>query len=328
MLRSRCLVALLVVFGVGAVPAFGQDNPIDLKWKFEKGKTFYQDMTTTTNQEMTVMGMKINQTQKQTFVFSWTPVEQDEKTKNWKIKQKIEAVKMDIQIGGTPITYDSANPGTGANPLADFFKALVGAEFTLTVTPDMKIEKVEGRDEFLKNLIKTNQTMEQLLKQILSDDALKQMADPAFAVVPDKPKKKGENWEKQSKLNMGPIGTYDTTYKYTLEGLDEKNKDLVKIKVETTLRYSPPAAGTTSQLPFKIISADLKSKDATGTILFDTAKGRVASSEMGLKLEGKLNIDISGMTSDVELKQDQKTTVKTSDEKPGTPPPAPPAEKK
>jgi hypothetical protein len=305
----RRVVALLVVAGL-AGPALGQE--VDLKWKFEKGKTFYQKMTTETKQDMTVMGMKISQTQKQTFFFSWTPVE--EKDKNWIIKQKIEGLKMDIQIGGTPITYDSTkDAATATNPLSDFFKALVGAEFTLTVSPDMKVLKIEGRDEFLKKLVSTNQQLEGLLKQILSEDALKQMADPTFAMVPGKPVKKGDTWTKESKLNMGPIGSYDSTFKYTFEGMDEKDKNLARIKVETTLKYSPPAAGAAGGLPFKILSATLQSKDAKGTILFDTQKGRLASSDMDLKLEGKLSIEINNMTSEVELSQTQKTTVETSD---------------
>ncbi|MCI0457295.1 MAG: hypothetical protein L0Z62_09985, partial [Gemmataceae bacterium] len=69
---------------------------------------------------------------------------------------------------------------------------------------------------------------------------------------------------------------------------------------------------------FSIKEAELKSKDATGTILFDMAKGRLDSSEMNLKLEGKLKIDIGGMATDVELSQTQKTTVKTSDTDPAT----------
>src|SRR5262249_23026871 len=233
----------------------------------------------------------------------------------------------DIQIGGAPITYDSFKDSTAANnPLSDFFKALVGAEFTLMVSADMKVTKVEGRDDFLKKLVNTNQTMEPLLKAILSDKALEQMADPAFAMVPDKPKKKGESWTRKSTLNMGPIGTYENEYKYTYEGNDEKEKNLAKIKVETTLKYAAPSGGAPAgaQLPFKIISADLKSKDKGGTILFDTEKGRLKSSETKIKLEGKLSIDIGGMTNEVELKQDQTTTVKTMDSLPKpaeTPPP-------
>ncbi len=222
MLRSRCVVALLTL-SMG-VPAFGQET--EIKWKFEKGKTFYQEMTTESKQTMKVMGIDINQTQKQTFYFSWTPESQDEKDKNWRIKQKIEGVKMDLQISGTQIAYDSANDATSANnPLADFFKALIGNEFILTVTPEMKVTNVEGKDAFLKKLTGTNPAMEPLLKQILSEEALRQMSDPAFSMVPDKAVKPGDTWKRTSKLNMGPIGTYESTYTYTFEGMDEKENE-------------------------------------------------------------------------------------------------------
>lgn len=307
-------MALLLV-GLLGLSAFGQDA-VKLEWKFEKGKPFYQEMQTKTKQTMKIMAMdNITQNQDQTFIFSWTPVDQD-KDKNWIVTQKIEGVKMDIEIGGNKITYDSANPGAGtSNPLADFFKALVGSEFKLTISPDMKVTKIEGRDEFINKLVKANPQMEPLLKQILGDEALKQMADPAFASVPPNPVKKGDTWEKQSKLNMGPIGTYDTTYKYTYEGKDGK---LDKIKVDTVLNYKPPEAGAAGTLPFKIKAAKLESKNATGTILFDNEKHRLDSSDMKLALEGKLTIEIGGMTTEVDLNQEQDTKVKTTDQNPAT----------
>jgi hypothetical protein len=286
-------------------------GPVTLKWQFTKDKPFYQEMTTETKQTMTVMNMDVTQNQKQTFYFSWTPKE--EKDKNWTIKQKIEGVKMDINIGGNPVTYDSTKDTGTANPLADFFKALVGSEFTLTVAPDGKVTKIEGREEFVKKLSSANQNMAPMLNQILSDDALKQMADPAFSIVPGKEIKVGDTWERPSKLNMGPIGTYDTTYKYTYEGKQDK---LDKISVKTELKYTPPTESAQANLPFKIEKADLKSTEGSGTILFDNEKGRLASSDMTLKLGGTLTIKIGGTPTEVKLTQDQKTTVKTSDENP------------
>ena len=155
MARRVLLPALLLIGLVGIAGA--QDDAVDLKWKFKKGETFYQTLTTETNQKMKVMGMEVKQKPTQTFFFSWTPVE--EKDKAWTIKQKIEGLKMEIEIGGNTISYDSTNPGAGANPLGDFFKALVGSEFILTVSPDMKVTKVEGRNEFLKKLIEANPQM-------------------------------------------------------------------------------------------------------------------------------------------------------------------------
>jgi hypothetical protein len=302
-----------IVFCVSLVgSAFGQE--VTLKWEFKKDQPFYQTMDTETKQQMKVMGMDHTQVQKQTFIFSWKPKEQD-KDKNWIVTQKIEAVKLNIEIGGNKVEYDSTSPSsTAGNILADFFKALVGSEFKLTISPDMKIVKIEGRDEFLQKLVKANPLMEPLLKQILGDEALKQMSDPAFASIPSKPVKKGDTWERDSKLNMGPIGSYDTKYKYTYEGKQDK---LDKIKVDTTMTYQPPGPAAGGALPFQIKAAKLEGTPATGTILFDNEKHRHAKSDSKLTLKGKLTIAIGGMNTDVDLVQDQTTTVTTTDSMPG-----------
>jgi hypothetical protein len=332
-LRRRGLWIALCVLGL-VLPAVGQDTknkaadkaatgadkPANLKWKFEKDKPFYQTMTTSTEQNMKVMNSDVTQKQEQTFWFSWTPTGQD-KDGNWTLKQKIEGVKMSINIGGQNIDYDSTKDSAATNPLADFFKNLVGSEFTLTVDKNtLKVKDISGRSEFVKKLAAANPQMEPLLNQILSDQALKEMADPTFAAVPNKEVKKGDPaWERESKLNMGPIGSYENTYKYTYEGKDEKQKNLDRIKVDTTLKYVPPAdtqAGATNPLPFKIKTANLTSSDAGGTILFNEDKGRVESSDLSLTLKGELTIEIGGTTTKVDLNQKQNTKVTTSDTQP------------
>jgi hypothetical protein len=316
-LARRSLLALVSVLML-ALPAFGQDQA-SLKWKFEKDKPFYQEMTTTTKQTMKVMNSDVVQNQTQTFIFSWTPVSQD-KDGGWTIKQTIEGVKMSIDIGGQKIDYDSTKDTNATNPLGDFFKQLVGSSFTLTLDKDMKVTKIEGRAEFIKKLVTANPQMEPLLNQILSEQALKEMADPTFASVPNADKKKGDTWDKESKLDMGPIGTYENKFKYTYDGKNTEGNDadkkLDKIKVETTLKYTPPADAANSPLPFKIKSADLTSKNANGTILFNADKGRIERSTQSLTLSGKLKIEIGGQTTDVDLTQDQSTEVKTTDTNP------------
>jgi hypothetical protein len=316
-LSRRWLIASLLVVGL-AVPAFGQEK-VTLKWKLEKDKAFYQEMTSETTQNMKVQGSEIKNVQKQTFYFSWTPIDQDKENGNWKIKQKIEGVKMSIEISGSPpISYDSTKAeGAGNTPLGEFFKVLVNSEFTITVNKEMKVIKVEGRDDFIKKLGSANPQMEGLLKQILSEDALKEMADPTFAAIPTTETAVGKTWDRQSKFDMGPIGKYDNTYKYTYEGKDKTNAKLDRIKIETTVKYTKPDDNApTGGLPFKIKKADLNAKKADGSILFDNEKGRVENSEQNLDLSGKLDIEIGGQTTTVELNQTQKMTVKTSDSNP------------
>ncbi len=307
-----------------APPPAPAGDKANLVWKLEKDKTFYQKMTTVTKQTMKVLNNDVSQTQNQTFIFSWTPTKQD--GDNWTVSQKIVGVQMDIDLGGSKITYDSTKPDAPNNALGDFFKALVGSEFTLTLNmpkdKPITITKVEGRDDFLKKLTAANQQMKPLLDQILSEDALKQMAAPTFAALPSKEVAKGDHWDAKSVLDMGPIGKYENTFTYTYDGKntdakEDAEKKWDKIGVKTELKYTPPdEKAQTGGLPFRIKSADLTSKDAAGTIYYDADKGRVARTSMHLTLNGTLSIEIGGQATPVTLSQTQDTTVDTSDANP------------
>jgi hypothetical protein len=335
-LRRSLFATLLVTVGLTAVLARDDAKKDDkdkkgdtdkpkatLAWKLEDkdGKpvpTFYQKMTTETNQTMKVSNQEVTQKQKQTFYFSYKPEKKDGDT--WTITQKIEGVEMSIDIGGTTIKYNSADKGgdQAINPLGEFFKALVGSEFTLTVKAEKgkeaKVESIAGREKFLEKLGQANPQMQPLLNQILSDKALIEMAQPTFAALPGKEVAKGDTWNRNSSLDMGPIGKYENAYEYTYDGKDGK-LDLIKVK--TTLKYKEPAAGEgVGGLPFKIKKANLESEPATGTIKFDADKGRIDSSEMKLKLKGTLEIEIGGQTTKVELDQTQETKVENLDKNP------------
>jgi hypothetical protein len=332
----RRLMACLLVLGVAtalAVPALGQDKDkgkgkdkdkgktedkggaVTLKWKFDKDKTFYQKMVTKTVQTMNVMNNDVNQTQNQTFYFSWKPtkIEGDKVT----LEQTIDGVAMDIEIGGSKISYDSTKEATANNPLGDFFKALVGSKFTITLdTKELRVVDMLGRDEFLKKLVAANPGMKQLLDTILSQDALKEMAEPTFAVIPTRSGDK--KWTRTTKLDMGPIGKYENTYNYAYEGTDgQGDKQVAKIKVDTILNYKEPGdVPGQGGLPFKIKSAKLKSSNPVGQVIFNVTKGRVERSTMKLELKGSLAIEIGGQTTEVKLSQTQDSTVETTDENP------------
>ncbi len=284
------------------------------KWKFEEGKPFYQEMTTTTKQSMKVMNNDVMQIQKQTFYIRWTPIKKD--NGKWVLQQKILGVKMEINIGGPPIQYDSTKPGNPDGPLSAFFKALVGAEFKVMLDKEYRVQKIEGRDEFVKKLAEANMQMKLLLDQILSEKALLEMAEPTFAIVVGERVEKGKKWTKKTTLDMGPIGKYTNEYTYTYEGED---KELDIIKVETKLTYSPPEKTEGVGLPFRIKSADLKSKRSSGTVWFNRKKGRVEKTKTDLELTGKLTIEIGGQTTEVALTQTQETTVQTMDRDPTAP---------
>lgn len=291
-------------------------EPAGLVWKFEVNKPFFQKMTTNTEQNIKVMGLDVTQKQDQTFYFKWTPIKQD--GDKWEIKQEIEGIQMKIDIAGNPVSFDSTQenpPGGAQTGLAEFFKALKDSSFTITFnTKTMKVESVAGKEEFLKKLLTANQPLQPLLSKVLSEDALKQMADPTFGFLPPTAKKVDESWETTSLLNLGPIGSYTIKYKFTYKGEDPKNKDLDVINVDTTINYGAPT-DSDPNLPFKIKSSTLTTKDkqAPGKILFNKKLGRLESWESKLILNGTLTIEIGGNTTNVELTQTQEISVKTDD---------------
>jgi hypothetical protein len=315
---QRSTMLSLLVAAVSALTASSQEAT--LEWKFKKDVPFYQEMSTETKQTMKVQGTDVQQEQKQTFFFEWTPLEikKDEVT----LKQKIIGLKMSIDIGGSKIDYNSSAPkqeGTN-NPLEKFFQALKEAEFKITLNTDkMKVTGITGHDEFVKKLGEANPSMKPLLDKILSKEALQDMAEPMFAALPGGKKKKGDNWERTSKLDMGPIGSYTTTYTYTYEGPDKDKNE--KIGVKMKLEYKAPDEKAGGGLPFKIKEAKLDGKDGTGEIIYDPKTNTLKSSSLTQKLDGKLTIEIGQQSTTVDLSQTQTTKITTTDKNPIAPKP-------
>src|SRR6185369_5500498 len=93
------LLTVAVLTSSAAVYGGGGKDDVKLEWKgFEKGKSFYQEMTTKTVQKMKVQGQDVTQTQTQTFWIKWDTTDVTDKT--YVVKQTIVGVKMDIEIGG------------------------------------------------------------------------------------------------------------------------------------------------------------------------------------------------------------------------------------
>jgi hypothetical protein len=307
----------------------------ELAWKFAKDKVLYQKLRTITEQKMKVQNTNVEQKQEQEFVFSWKVEDVD--ASKIVLQQKIESVVMKINISNNEIKYDSTAKDAPDNPLATFFKPLLGSTFRLTLDPNtMKVVKVEGREEFVKKLTDANPQIKTLLANILNDEQLKLMSEPAFTLVPDKGKKvkPGDKWQRTGTMNMGPIGSYAATYDYTYDTTEKKDTNtLHKILLKTTLNYTPPQAKDAAGLPFKINSGKLETKEASGSVWFDADAGRVAESQMTVKLGGKLNVTVSDQAADVDLEMTQVTYTGTFDKNPnetlpaatGTTPAAPPA---
>jgi Family of unknown function (DUF6263) len=167
----------------------------------------------------------------------------------------------------------------------------------MTLDKDGKISKIDGREQLVTKLVEIAPTISGVVRQVLSESALREMAETPFAGLPQDPVEPGDTWRRTSKLDLGPIGTYEAKHKYTYEGTDGK---LDKIKLRSTLEFQPPAEGGEGA-PFKIKKAAVNS-DGGGVMLFDRAQGRVVSLEFTQKVEGAATVvDASNHQVQVDL---------------------------
>lgn len=320
MLIRLCLAAAL--FAASFLPATAQE--VALEWKFNKGdKPFYQKLKTSTQQTIKIMGQSIAQTHEMEFVFAWSV--KDVEPSKIVLNQRIEACSMKMTLGGNEVKFDSTAKDAAENPLSSFFKPILGSDFTVTLNPvTMAVMAIDGREAFAKKLSDANPQVANLLKSILSDEQLKQMQEPAFTVLPDRGKKvkPGDTWSRESKLNMGPIGTYAVRYDYTYKGTEKKMVEgkemtLHRIDLKSTLTYKAPEAKDATGLAFKIEgTSKLEATDASGVIFFDSERGRVVESTMNVKIKGKLDIVVMDTKNEVDLEQTMNSVMNWSDKNP------------
>jgi hypothetical protein len=302
----------LFLLTVASVSAPAPEAKPVYRWQFEKGKTFYQEVTTESRQTMKIMGNNVAQAHKQVFIFSFAPQRRD--GDGWIVREVIEAVKMEIDVAGNKIAYDSTKENTGDSPLAAFFKELVGSDFTVVLDGNTKVVRVEGVEALAHKLAAGNPQAGPALALALSEDTIKEMATQTFLSLPGREVNKGDSWTRLSKLDMGPLGRCTVPYEYTCAGTEGK---FVKFRVDNSgVKYEAAQGDGGNVLPFKVRAANLKSKKSGGIIVFDTTKGRVDNSEMVLDLDGQLSIEIGGQVTEIELTQAQKTTVQTTDTNP------------
>jgi len=297
-----------------------KDGPSVAKLEFKafatKDKKFYTEQFTDTDQKLTVSGQEVIQKQKQWFLIEWTvkDVIKEGNDTIYVVTQKIVGVKMDIDIGGNKIGYKSTDANSPKNPMTDFFSQLMKDELTYKIKSDFSSVEIDktSLEKFRKGLQDINPQMQTLLKAILSKESLQKMAEPTWFAFPKNGEIPGNSeWTKESTLDLGPIGSYKTDFKFNLQGTTN-NQDTIGIK--TSLTYTPPAEK--SGLPFIIHSAKLTTSSGTGTAIFDRTTGRFKSPVINMTLEGTLEIEVGNTKTKVELKQTQEAKTKTTDDFP------------
>ena len=302
---SRCFLGAVVLLVVGfALPARAQTP---LEWKFKKGDQFYLRNVTTAKQTLRMQkptGGKAEtnrNSSEQTVVLGFTVVDVAA-DKTLLLKETIE----EVTIKGPEKNQVHSD------------SAIVGAAFTIEISPKGEIRKFEGYDKLIGQLAGDDQAVRQALLATLQEDALKKTVREVLLFLPDTPAKEGMKWEQSIDEPFGALGTLHETRKYQLAGKAERGgKMLDKITFTTDVTYSTEGKKVGDHSYFvREGKVSVDPKTATGTILFDSATGRLVEIKSDVNLKGTFALSISNVRVDMEVEQEQTTLVEILNDKP------------
>jgi hypothetical protein len=123
--------------------------------------------------------------------------------------------------------------------------------------------------------------------------------------------KKGDTWERTSKMNLGGGQVLTVTTRYTYEGeIEKEGRKLDRITSKSlTVDF---ALEPDSPLPLTVKSSELKPSESKGEILFDRALGQAVETSGSVTIVGNMTFVIMGneLPSKLNLTMESSTVVK------------------
>ncbi len=275
---------LTAVAGLAATGA-AQES---LSWKFQAGETLHYVVVQKVDMDMSVPGeqsQKMSTNQTMDMLWKISDVQSDGVAT---MTQMVDRVRMDSSGGPAgSMAYDSQSKAAvdpRQKPIADAFGKIIGAEFQVSMRPTGKIDNVIVPETLVKALTDSGPT-----GSMLTEASLKEMMTQSAVSLPAEPIKPGATWEtsQQVDLNFGTmIVTSNLTYLGTKDGM-------AQISTKPSIDVKPKDNA--------VVGLKLTKSEGKGLVQFDVEKGRIAKSDLSLKLD--LAVTRFGKTVNMTLNQ-------------------------
>jgi hypothetical protein len=291
----RLLLTWLVTIGSMCL-ASDVSAQVTLQRKFAEGTQFRAKEAQKVEQMLKLNGMAIPTKVDMNFVATTSYGKRDAEG-NLPIATKFESVKADMSLPGRSIKFDSADPDADAkasDPVTkqaiDQFRGLVGLVITHKIDRDnKKVVSVERS--------KTDAQVD--------PENLKEQFQQSLDLIPSKPLKPGDTWERTFKqdLGQGQLFTFERKFEYVGEVAEfdtvPGSRKLDKITAtDSSVDYSmSPNAG----MGLTVKKSDLKIASSKHTYLFDREAGRLVDTQSDVHVIGGLTLSINNMDLDADL---------------------------
>lgn len=258
------------------------DEPVTLKYKWNKGETITYRMTTDTKTKMSgIPGMgDIDMTQKQVMISSMNvkDVAADGVATVVLSFDTIQVTMEHPMMGKMSYDSDKKDDNAKGNPLASSFGAMIGETMTFVIEPTGAVRSAEGMNRIIKKVIDAVEKenpgagaiMEQQLQGAFGDEAMRKTYEQALKILPDKPVKTGDTWTTSMDMPMPGMGTLKSNITSTYQGTDKADgRSVAKIANTVVINLDPAAVNNPDA------KIELKDGKGDGVNLFDIERGQL-----------------------------------------------------
>ncbi len=279
----RSLLGWMVLVALGG-PAATAVPAATLRWKLKPGETlrYVMEQMTETSDKAGAQESKV--TLSQTINWGWA-VKEVGPDGVADLNLTIDRIRTKIASPIGVFAYDSDDKqepqGLIAAGLVPFLKALVGAPFTVKMSPQGELSDVKIPERLLQAIREAGPAGGGGAN-IFSEEGLRSMITEVSLALPKEDLGKGKSWTRRIKI-PSPFGDTTVEKVYTYQGPDPSaGPDVERIDLETKVETPPPPEGAA----FKINALERK-----GTFFFDNAAGRLARSQLAETMEAVLTIN-------------------------------------
>jgi hypothetical protein len=278
-------VRLLCCFLVWILLGNALEAQTHLKWKFDVGQIYECERSASHAQSVQLKGKTFPSTREST----------------WNVRLEVIAKDASsVRLRATLATVEHRiQPAVGEELIdAKLGRKMQGSSFTLTVTPQGQLTKLEGYDDFLDRLAAGDKDRRQALRVTFAEDALRQAFADLFGPLPNKAIVKGDRWQHALLEPMPHFGTLRHTAKYVHAG----------DQLDYTIATKVELPKDDMSVLFRITKGSVTEEKSAGRMLFDHKAGYLVRHDRNIRLRGVLTVETMerseamAFTSDSTLK--------------------------
>jgi hypothetical protein len=280
----KTLTRILLILACVAAPLAAADLPLEFKQRWIAGKQYF--FTTQTSQQSTISfgPQTMEQAMAMTMEMS-VKVQAHEDGKRKRLTTTNDRVTMDMTMNEQKMSYDSAKPDAGTDPLGmgKTMGRMIGKELKTLTNEKDEISEIENYDEYMKAITEGGAPAGMDMSKMFSRDGLLQtMKQHSLQSFPDHPVAVGESWPFTYQLKLPQVGSVKIKGTYTYKGLvDRGGVSCAEVQTDGVLAMDlgeAEAAGgnpAVAALGMKVTNGSLK-----GPLWFDVKLGMVRDAEL------------------------------------------------